>query len=113
MTATRSVSATAPATPDRRAEPVSAQSSSASKRQRDIDKRSRAAEKRDRRQRRGEASSEDPSNDDGSVVAETPPGDSGPILERIERLQREFEANVIDFETYDARKAELLSHLQI
>ena len=46
-------------------------------------------------------------------MAETPPGDSGPILERIERLQREFEANVIDFETYDARKAELLSHLQI
>jgi hypothetical protein len=92
---------------------MAAQRSSASKRQRDIDKRSRAAEKRDRRQRKSDPASEDPATGDTPVAEEAVQGDSGPILERIDRLQREFEANVIDFETYDARKAELLSHLQI
>jgi len=90
---------------------MAAQRSSASKRQRDIDKRSRAAEKRDRRQRKSDPT-DDPSDvtavEDGAVQA-----DSGAILERIEQLQREFDADVIDFETYDARKAELLSHIQI
>jgi hypothetical protein len=92
---------------------VAAQRSSASKRQRDIDKRSRAAEKRDRRQRKNDAAPEDPAGVDGVVEKGEPLGDSGAILERIEQLQREFEADVIDFETYDARKAELLSHIQI
>ena len=91
---------------------MAAQRSSASKRQRDIDKRSRAAEKRDRRQRKSDASTDDAPEgaavDDGSVES-----DSGAILERIEQLQRDFDADVIDFETYDARKAELLSHIQI
>ncbi|HLN41083.1 MAG TPA: hypothetical protein VK215_01430 [Acidimicrobiales bacterium] len=91
---------------------MAAQRSSASKRQRDIDKRSRAAEKRDRRQRKSDPATDDPSDvtavEDGAVQA-----DSGAILERIEQLQREFDADVIDFETYDARKAELLSHIQI
>ena len=91
---------------------MAAQRSSASKRQRDIDKRSRAAEKRDRRQRKSDVSTDDASEagavDDGAVQS-----DSGAILERIEQLQREFDADVIDFETYDARKAELLSHIQI
>ena len=91
---------------------MAAQRSSASKRQRDIDKRSRAAEKRDRRQRKSDVSSDDAPEaaavDDGAVH-----NDSGAILERIEQLQREFDADVIDFETYDARKAELLSHIQI
>ncbi|HLM97158.1 MAG TPA: hypothetical protein VK283_12640 [Acidimicrobiales bacterium] len=91
---------------------MAAQRSSASKRQRDIDKRSRAAEKRDRRQRKSDVPTDDVSEaaavDDGAVKS-----DSGAILERIEQLQREFDADVIDFETYDARKAELLSHIQI
>jgi len=91
---------------------MAAQRSSASKRQRDIDKRSRAAEKRDRRQRKSDGSTDDASEaaavDDGAVQS-----DSGAILDRIEQLQREFDADVIDFETYDARKAELLSHIQI
>ena len=90
---------------------MAAQRSSASKRQRDIDKRSRAAEKRDRRQRKS-----DPATDDGSDAtgADTPTQtDSGVILEQMEQLQREFDAEIIDFETYDARKAELLSHIQI
>ncbi len=94
---------------------MAAQRSSASKRQRDIDKRSRAAEKRDRRQRKGDPSTDDPSavdSGDGSAVAAAP-ADSGAILEQMEQLQREFDAEVIDFETYDARKTELLSHIQI
>jgi hypothetical protein len=92
---------------------MAAQRSSASKRQRDIDKRSRAAEKRDRRQRKNDVSPDDPAGVDEVAENAEPQGDSGAILERIEQLQREFEADVIDFETYDARKAELLSHIQI
>jgi hypothetical protein len=91
---------------------VAAQRSSASKRQRDIDKRSRAAEKRDRRQRKTDAAVEGATGD-AAVEDGTVQSDSGAILERIEQLQREFEAEIIDFETYDARKAELLSHIQI
>jgi hypothetical protein len=91
---------------------VAAQRSSASKRQRDIDKRSRAAEKRDRRQRKTEPGADDVSDID--AAGEGPaPIDSGAILEQMEQLQREFDADIIDFETYDARKAELLSHIQI
>ena len=41
------------------------------------------------------------------------PVDTSAILEQVEQLQREFDAEIIDFETYDARKAELLSHIQI
>jgi hypothetical protein len=92
---------------------MAAQRSSASKRQRDIDKRSRAAEKRDRRQRKSDPATDDPSDVTAGVEDEAVQTDSGAILERIEQLQREFDADVIDFETYDARKAELLSHIQI
>ncbi len=90
---------------------MAAQRSSASKRQRDIDKRSRAAEKRDRRQRKSDPS-DDPTAEDAAAAAATP-ADSGAILEQMEQLQRDFDAEIIDFETYDARKAELLSHIQI
>ncbi len=91
---------------------MAAQRSSASKRQRDIDKRSRAAEKRDRRQRKSDPS-DDVTAEDASAESATTPADSGAILEQMEQLQREFDAEIIDFETYDARKAELLSHIQI
>jgi hypothetical protein len=91
---------------------MAAQRSSASKRQRDIDKRSRAAEKRDRRQRKGDPSTDDPLATDAAEEITTPV-DSSAILEQVEQLQREFDAEIIDFETYDARKTELLSHIQI
>jgi hypothetical protein len=92
---------------------MAAQRSSASKRQRDIDKRSRAAEKRDRRQRKSDPSAEDPSATDAAAEGGAAPADSGAILEQMEQLQRDFDADIIDFETYDERKAELLSHIQI
>jgi hypothetical protein len=95
---------------------MAAQRSSASKRQRDIDKRSRAAEKRDRRQRKSDPSADDPSATDAAAAAAesgAAPADSGAILEQMEQLQRDFDADIIDFETYDERKAELLSHIQI
>jgi hypothetical protein len=92
---------------------MAAQRSSASKRQRDIDKRSRAAEKRDRRQRKSEPGTDDPAMTDAALEDSPAPIDSGAILEQMEQLQREFDAEIIDFETYDARKAELLSHIQI
>jgi hypothetical protein len=92
---------------------MAAQRSSASKRQRDIDKRSRAAEKRDRRQRKSDPSTDDASATEAGADDGVTPADSGAILEQMEQLQREFDAEIIDFETYDARKAELLSHIQI
>jgi hypothetical protein len=92
---------------------VGAQRSSASKRQRDIDKRSRAAEKRDKRQRRTELAGEDTSADAPDAAAGQGDNDSSAILEQIERLQHEFDADVIDFETYETRKAELLSRIQV
>ena len=58
-------------------------------------------------------STDDPSAIDGRPPRTPPPADSGAILEQMEQLQREFDAEIIDFETYDARKAELLSHIQI
>ena len=91
---------------------MAAQRSSASKRQRDIDKRSRAAEKRDRRQSKNDPT-DDASAIDGAAEQASPPADSGAILQEMEQLQRDFDAEIIDFETYDARKAELLSHIQI
>ena len=91
---------------------MAAQRSSASKRQRDIDKRSRAAEKRDRRQRKSDPA-DDPTAVEGATEVAATPADSGAILEQMEQLQREFDAEIIDFETYDARKTELLSHIQI
>jgi hypothetical protein len=112
MTALASTLSTT-ASPSRCPDRMAAQRSSASKRQRDIDKRSRAAEKRDRRQRKSDAATDDPAGSEAPVEGSESRGDSGAILERIEQLQREFEAEVIDFETYDARKAELLSHIQI
>ena len=91
---------------------MAAQRSSASKRQRDIDKRSRAAEKRDRRQRKG-----DPSTDDrrptGRGCRRRRPSRQRCHPRADGTVQREFDAEIIDFETYDARKAELLSHIQI
>jgi hypothetical protein len=92
---------------------MAAQRSSASKRQRDIDKRSRAAEKRDRRQRKSDPATDDASGTDATAMEAPSQTDSGVILEQMEQLQREFDAEIIDFETYDARKAELLSHIQI
>jgi hypothetical protein len=92
---------------------MAAQRSSASKRQRDIDKRSRAAEKRDRRQRKSDPSAEDATAVDAGGDSSAVETDSGAILEQMEQLQRDFDADIIDFETYDERKAELLSHIQI
>jgi len=90
---------------------VGAQRSSASKRQRDIDKRSRAAEKRDRRQRRSALGEDEASPDGDAAVMDA--GDSSAILQQVEQLHRDFEAHVIDFETYETRKAELLSRIQV
>jgi len=92
---------------------VGTQGTSASKRQLDIDKRQRAAAKRDRRQRRrAEAEGDAPDQrPDGARVAND--DDSRVILEQMDQLQSEFKAHVIDFETYEARKTELLGRLQV
>jgi hypothetical protein len=91
---------------------MAAQRSSFSKLQRDRDKQAKAAAKRDRRQNRdtpleGEDLAEGAA-DDAMVEVE-----ASVILEQVEQLQREFDADVIDFELYEKRKAELLGRIQI
>lgn len=90
-----------------------AQRSSFSKLQRDRDKQAKAAAKRDRRQNRDSA----PEREDGPETADsdgpTVEVEASEILEQVEQLQREYDAEVIDFEIYEKRKAELLSKIQI
>ena len=90
-----------------------AQRSSFSKLQRDRDKQAKAAAKRDRRQNRdipveGEDVVEGAETDSAVVELE-----ASQILEQVEQLQREFDAEVIDFELYEKRKTELLARIQI
>jgi hypothetical protein len=86
-----------------------AQRSSFSKLQRDRDKQAKQAAKRDRRQNR-DATSDDVSDEESEEVVEV---EASEILAQVEQLQREFDADVIDFEIYEKRKAELLSQIQI
>lgn len=88
---------------------MGAQRSSLSKLQRDRDKQAKAAVKRERRHNR------DPQGDE--LVPE-PPGatddsDAAEILVQVEQLHREFDAHVIDFETFEKRKADLMSRIQV
>jgi len=86
-----------------------AQRSSFSKLQRDRDKQAKQAAKRDRRQNR-DATSDDVTDEESEEVVEV---EASEILAQVEQLQREFDAEVIDFEIYEKRKAELLSQIQI
>jgi len=88
---------------------VGAQRSSLSKLQRDRDKQAKAAVKRERRHNR------DPQGDE---LASEPPSvtdqtDAAEILVQVEQLHREFDAHAIDFETFEKRKAELMSRIQV
>jgi len=88
---------------------VGAQRSSLSKLQRDRDKQAKAAVKRERRQNR------DPQGDEVAEDAPVVTGDSdaAEILAQVEQLHREFDAHVIDFETFETRKADLMSRIQV
>ncbi len=88
---------------------MGAQRSSLSKLQRDRDKQAKAAVKRERRQNR------DPQGDELAEDAPAVTGDSdaAEILAQVEQLHREFDAHVIDFETFETRKADLMSRIQV
>jgi hypothetical protein len=86
---------------------MATQRSSFSKLQRDRDKQAKAAAKRDRRQDR------DPAIDGEEVEAAPVPteAEQAEVLEQIARLHQEFDAKVIDFETFEERKALLMARL--
>lgn len=88
---------------------MATQRSSFSKLQRDRDKQAKAAAKRDRRQNR-----EPRSAADGEV--EAPVGDGATteeLLDQVAEAHRQFDAGLIDFDTFEERKASLLARLTV
>lgn len=86
---------------------MATQRSSFSKLQRDRDKQAKAAAKRDRRQSR------DASVDEEAAGGAGPLADPQELLAAVEQAHREFDAGVIDFDTYEERKSALLSQLPV
>jgi methionyl-tRNA synthetase len=90
---------------------MATQRTSFNKLQRDRDKQEKAAAKRDRRQNRATATDEDqttealPATSDGASAQE--------LLDEVEKVHRQFDAGVIDFETYENTKTSLLSRLPV
>ena len=50
---------------------------------------------------------------DQPAAAVTDESDAAEILVQVEQLHREFDAHVIDFETFETRKADLMSRIQV
>ncbi len=90
---------------------MATQRTSFNKLQRDRDKQEKAAAKRDRRQSRATApDQEDP------LAAVAPTGNepsAQELLDEVEKVHRQFDAGVIDFETYENTKTLLLSQLPV
>ncbi len=79
------------------------------KRERDRAKKARAAAKREKRQDRGTTEHED---DPGDGTA-APAGDQAAVLDQLAKLHQDFEDEAIDFDTFEERKAELMTQLQV
>ncbi|HEX5265724.1 MAG TPA: hypothetical protein VFW24_03040 [Acidimicrobiales bacterium] len=77
--------------------------------QRERDKQAKARAKRERRQAAAEQTEEEAVQDAGQPVAESAPV----LIDLIADLHRRFENAEISLETYEERKAELLSRLPI
>ena len=78
--------------------------------QRERAKKAKAAGKRERRQER----SADETEDDELDVTDVPGRDdlsAGELMQRLEVLHNRFEANTIDFDTFEEQKRELLERL--
>ncbi len=90
---------------------MATQRTSFNKLQRDRDKQEKAAAKRDRRQSRATAT------DQEEPLAAVPPTGNEPsaqeLLDEVEKVHRQFDAGVIDFETYENTKTSLLSQLPV
>lgn len=85
------------------------QRASFGKLQRDRDKKAKAAAKRERRQQR---SDEPVSGDTGGLGGEGPIS-AADLLARVESLRQRLDDGVIDFDEFEAEKAELLARLAI
>lgn len=93
---------------------MATQRTSFSKMQRARDKQAKAAAKRDRRLER--ATDTDANDDAGPLVPVDGVADdvsTEELLRLVERAHQEFDAGVIDFETFEERKAALLSRLTV
>ena len=90
---------------------MATQRTSFNKLQRDRDKQEKAAAKRDRRQSRATATDEDP-----ALGADAPTGNvrsAQELLDEVEKVHRQFDDGLIDFETYEDKKTLLLSQLPV
>jgi hypothetical protein len=90
---------------------MATQRTSFNKLQRDRDKQEKAAAKRDRRQSRATATDDAPSLDAVAPTGNEPSAQE--LLDEVEKVHRQFDAGVIDFETYENTKTLLLSQLPV
>lgn len=86
------------------------QRTSFAKLQRDRDKQAKAAAKRDRRKER---QAETPDAPEPDLLLEGGELSASELLTMVEQVHRQFEAKVIDFETFEETKAALLSRLPV
>ena len=86
---------------------MSKQRATAGKRQRELNKQTKAAAKRERRQRIADESASEPVAGDSSEISDAE------LLELIEALHNQFDSHEIDFETFEARRADLLARLKV
>ena len=90
---------------------MATQRTSFNKLQQDRDKQEKAAAKRDRRQSRATDTEEEQ-----ALGADAPTGterSAQELLEEVEKVHRQFDDGLIDFETYEDKKTLLLSQLPV
>jgi hypothetical protein len=90
---------------------MATQRTSFNKLQRDRDKQEKAAAKRDRRQGRATATEETESAPAVAATGNEPSAQE--LLDEVEKIHQQFDAGVIDFETYENTKTLLLSQLPV
>ena len=81
------------------------------KRERDRAKKAKAAGKRERRQGPDELGGE--GVEDGAVAVVGGPVDQAQVISRLEELHRRYDAEEIDFDTFEEARTELLSRLTV
>jgi hypothetical protein len=90
---------------------MATQRTSFNKLQRDRDKQEKAAAKRDRRQSRATATEEEQPLGAEPVAGNVPSAQE--LLDEVEKVHRQFDDGMIDFETYEDKKTLLLSQLPV
>jgi hypothetical protein len=89
---------------------MATQRTSFNKLQRDRDKQEKAAAKRDRRQNRAAGTEEEPI-EGAPVIGNVRSAQE--LLDEVEKVHRQFDDGMIDFETYEDKKTLLLSQLPV